>query len=218
MAYPTLDDLLEASATEDLTGASPAEQTTYYVLAIQAVESYTGQRFESEDAVERVDGSGGSEVYLPRRLLTLDSVAQVDGDALDLTNFDVAVGVNSARLVWAALDTSYYAQAMRAVQGWVDTRTFRTGVRNLLIAGTWGWEDPPPEVVAAIRLDMEDQAGASGLALAGTIHAYRRLGVRDVSQGNLRLTLDPIAAQSLSPRAAALVHHLIWTGPAGWRA
>lgn len=213
MAYPDLADLLADSDVDALNESTPAEQATYRRLAISAVERYTGQKFEPFVGTINVPGSGGDTLFLPRRVEAITVVA-MNGNPLDMTNFALSDDGDAIR--WVPASTHYAVVAMRDPMEAADSRTFRSGPDNIAITGTFGWTDTPDNVKDAIRIDMEDQALAQSNDLAGTIAAYRRLGIKDVSQGNLRLSLGSLAGTALSPRAAALVDDLIWQGPSGY--
>lgn len=207
--YPTTEELVDASAVTELTGASEAQQDTWRQYAISAVEDSTGQVFEPTVETRLLDGTGGTSLRLPKRLETLTALV-VRGTSLDLTSVELSERGDELRI--AQLSTSYAVRAL-ADDPWADTRTFRLGGGVVAITGTWGWTVVPPAVVDAIRLDMEDQARADSMELADTIAAYRRLGVvGEVSQGNLRFTLGPGGGQ-LSRTARALLSDYVWVAP-----
>lgn len=212
MPYPTIDDLLALSEADELAASSAAQKTLYRRLAIKAVEGYTGQHFESEERpVENplvIDGPGGGELYLPRRLERLDTIT-VKGSDIDLT--DVELSEKGDRLTFAPYATGYAIDAMRETS--YDVRTFRRGAGTVAITGLLGWSEVPEDVTAAIVLEMEELAKADSSAFADTVAAFRRLGLRQAMQGNVNMTIgDP---SSISPRAAALLGDYLWLGPAG---
>jgi hypothetical protein len=215
VAYPSRDDLVAASTVTELTEAEPTKADEYLSLAIQGVEHFTGQSFQSWAGTQLLDGQGGDTLYLPRRLERLDALL-VDGQDFDLTS--VQLSPDGARLALARPVGSYAVRAMRdgfPYEHWNDTRTFRSGVGAVSVTGLWGWSTVPPAVTTALLWDMEDQARADTSALAGTVAAYRRLGVTEIVQGNLRATLGG-SVPMLSPRATSLLGELIWRGPAGY--
>lgn len=209
MAYPTRAQLVAASTVDELVNADEAKQDEYYALAVQGVEQFTGQSFSSWEGVQVLDAQGGQTLFLPRRLEQLTGLT-VEGTDYDLTS--VQLSPDGARLALARTAGNYAVQAMR--ESWHDTRTFRVGIGTVVVEGVWGWTTTPPDVTTAMLWDMEDQARADTSALAGTIAAYRRLGVSEIVQGNLRATLGQTAPM-LSPRAASLLSDLIWHGPGG---
>lgn len=210
MAYPSRADLVAASDVPELLAAPEAKQDEYFMLARRGVEGVTGQKFVQWTGARILDGRGGRELYLPERLDTLTGIA-VLGTTIDLT--DVQIADDGKRLVFVPMNTSYAVMAMRDT--WADSRTFRMGLRTVTVTGVWGWSEAPDELATAMRWDMEDQARADQNALAGTIAAYRRLGVNEIAQGNLRATIGP-AAPVLSARAASLLADYVWWGEGGY--
>lgn len=210
MAYPLTATLVAASDVAELLQAGPAKQDAYRTLAIAGVENHTGQVFDAFVGTRYEDGRGGRELYLTRRLEAVTALA-IEGTALDASS--VRISERRDRLHIDSYPGNYAVQAMR----WsgADTRTFRSGAGTVAITGVWGWSAVPPPVFTAVVWDMEDQARADQSALAGTVSAYRRMGLNEIVQGNLRATLGRSAPQ-LSPRAAALLSDFIWRGPGGY--
>ena len=62
-------------------------------------------------------------------------------------------------------------------------------------------------------MDMEDTALADANDLAPTIRAYRELGLRGISQGNLNASFGSVPG--LSPRVVRLLTPYTWLGPQG---
>lgn len=207
--YPSLADLLE-DASDELAGLTASAQAMLRAEAIAGVERYCGQRFLPRVGTLIVDGTGASELYLPERVEALTGVL-VKGSDLDLSQ--VEVSEDGARLHFAAVGTGYYEQAMQSVAG-RDSRTFRAGAGTVILTGTFGWATLPAEVERAIRVEMEEQAAADASALSGIVSSARRLGLKNVSQGNLRADIgDP---SMLAPRAAALLSGYVWHGLGGY--
>ena len=103
----------------------------------------------------------------------------------------------------------YYEQAMAEVSG----EQFPLGFGNVAIDGTWGWATIPENVITALRWDMEDTAVADANPLSGTVRAYRKLGLRNIAQGNL--TADMTGTPSVSGRVAQLLRPYMWQGQVG---
>lgn len=212
MAYPTRSALVAASSVEELTSLTLEQQDALRTVAIAGVEFFTGQRFEPEIGQERIDGHGGDELYLPRRVEVLTGVT-VAGASIALG--DVVLGPNGDRLHFRRdAGLGYYEQAMASLHG-ADTRTFRSGPGTILVSGTFGWSECPAAVEQAIRLDMEEQAQADASKLAGITASARRMGLRELTQGNLRLSIGVAGGMSL--RIQELLVPLQWKGPQGWR-
>jgi hypothetical protein len=94
-----------------------------------------------------------------------------------------------------------------------DSRTFRVGAGAIVLTGVFGWSETPATVEQAIRLEMEAQAQADANRLSGVVAGARRLGLTDIAQGNLRVSLgDP---SEVTPRTARLLAGYVWTGEAG---
>jgi hypothetical protein len=210
MAYPTTAELVAASNVAELTDLTEPQQDALRVVAIHNIERYAGQKFEPFAGTMKLDGSGGGELWPERRVEELTAIS-VTGTAIDLT--DVVVSPDGDRLFLAPLSTDYAVQAMREEA--YDSRTFRAGAGTVVVTGTFGWSEVPAPVIQAIRIEMEEQAQADASAIAGPVASWRRLGLRDISQGNLRASLgDP---SLISPRAAALLQpDYVWQGPAGY--
>lgn len=206
VGYPPASALV-AGAAPELRDATAAGQETYRRLAIKAVEGYTGQHFEPSyhdaSAPLILDGPGGGELYLPKRAETLTAVF-IKGLDVDLT--DVTLSAKGDRLSFAALSQDYAVVAMRETA--YDTRTFRRGAGTVTLHGTFGWSAVPEDIVLALREEMTELARADGSGLAGSVSAFRRLGIRQTMQGNLNLSIgDPSA---ISPKAATLAADYIW--------
>lgn len=209
--YPSTADLVADSEVTELTSLSAVEQDALREMAIQAVERFCGQSFTLYEGSLTVDGSGARELFAPRRIETLTDL-EVKGTSIDLT--DVLVSPEGDRLHFEQYATSYAVAAMR--EHWHDTRTFRAGSGTVILTGTFGWSVVPQAVVLAIRIEMEDQAQADANKLAGTVAAFRRLGLRNIAQGNLRADIGN--PSDLSPRSAKLLAKYVWTGPGGYLA
>lgn len=211
MAYPTTATLVAASSVTELTSLTAPQQDALRDVATSAVERYTGQQFtpSTDDVV--IDGSGSREIFTPIRVETLTDIS-VKGSSIDLT--DVVLGANGDRLHFAAPSTSYAVVAMR--EHAYDTRTFRSGAGTIILSGTFGWSVCPPAVVQALRIEMEVQAAADASALSGIVASARRLGMTNLSQGNLRAAIgDP---SEISPQAARLLAPYVFVGAGGYLA
>jgi hypothetical protein len=207
MAYPTRADVVAGSSQDELTSLDAAQQDALYDAAIQAIEEFTGQRFAPEVKTVVVDGNGKQELFLPERLEELTAVA-LGGHLIGLD--DVALDVDGTRLYWS----SYVGSGYAAIP-WGDSRTFRSGFGNIALTGTWGWTEAPAAIETALRYDMEEQAAADASGLAGSVAAYRRLGLRSAAQGNLRVDLAD-APTGLSARAQRVLAPYVWHGGAGY--
>jgi hypothetical protein len=205
--YPTTEELVGESSVTELTEATEDDQDLWRDEAIGAVEYFTGQSFEAWTGTLTVDGRAGDVIYLPRRLDSMSGFA-VAGASWPLES--VALGDDHDRIFrLAAYAPNYYVQAIRSISGYVE-RGFETGRASVAITGTWGWVTVPRAVRRAIRLDMEDAALAEANGLAGTVRAYRKLGLKGISQGNLRADVGD--APALSPRVARLLGPYAWQG------
>ena len=210
MAYPTTADLVNASSSPELRALNSSQQDALRASSIAAIEEYTGQRFEPYTATKTIDGSGAGELYLPARLETLTSIS-VKGVALALS--DVVLSDDKDRVAWKGLiGTNYYERTLLELDE--RPRTFPYEAGAVAINGTWGWTTTPQRVITAIRYDMEDQAAHDANAMSSTIDAFRKMGLRDVSQGNLRATLAA-SPPTVSTRAVSLLDSYLWAGQIG---
>lgn len=206
--YPSTADLVADSNVSELTTLAFAEQELLRDEAIAAIERYCGQSFTLYEGELLIDGSGARELYAPRRIETLTGVV-VKGTSLDLT--DIVISPEGDRIHFAPYSTDYAVLAMRETA--YDSRTFRAGSGTVVLTGTFGWSLVPARVVQAIRVEMEEQALADANGLAGTISAYRRLGLRNIAQGNLRADIGN--PSDVSPRTARLLAGYVWIGAGG---
>lgn len=209
--YPSTATLVAMSTVDELTSLTSPQQDAAREVAIRAVERYTGQRFEPSTDDVVIDGSGSTEVYTPVRVEELTAIT-VKGTDIDLT--DVIVGEKGDRIWFAPLSTSYAVQAMRE-RAW-DSRTFRAGTGMVVLSGSFGWSVTPAAVVQALRIEMEQEALANASALSGIVASARRLGLMNLSQGNLRAQIGEPSL--ISPAAAALLSGYIWLGAGGYKA
>lgn len=212
--YPSAAELVAASDVQVLIDLEPDRQEGLRLDAISAIEAYCKQSFTPEGTEEEpvtyyADGSGSDVLWLPKRLASLSS-ATVNGNALQVGDLQVESG---QRLVLRANDGGTWAD--RALAD-VWTRQFKVGAQNVAITGVWGWsaEEFPDAVKTALRFDMEDNALAGAHALADTVHAARKLGVQQISQGNLNLALSTRAPR-LSSRVRRLLPDYVRRSPAG---
>src|SRR5262245_20826887 len=98
MAYPSASEIVALSDNAALLALDATEQEALWARAILAVETYTGQSFAgSEDKTVGVESVAGDTLYLPERLISLDSATAfpdtpLEPDAIKITH-------NGARLL-----------------------------------------------------------------------------------------------------------------------
>lgn len=215
MAYPTTAALVAASSAADLTSLTAEQQDALRLASIAAVEEYCGQSFAPVSKTVTLTGQGSEVLYLPERLATLDEVA-VHGSTIDTAI--LALSDQRDRLYRSrTAGLGYYEQALS------EWERHNEGLRPLFplgdgmveVTGTWGWLDAdfPAAIGTAIRYDMEDTASADANLLTPTIAAFRKLGIRNISQGNLQADLS--AAPGLTPRVTQLLTPYVWQGNVG---
>lgn len=209
--YPSTASLVAASSVTELTSLDAAAQELLRDEAIDAIERFCGQSFTLYEGELVVDGGGGRELFPPRRIETLSDIV-IKGTSIDLT--DIVISPEGDRIHFAPWNTGYAVAAMRETA--YDSRTFRAGTGMVILTGTFGWSVVPARVVQAIRVEMEEQARADDNALAGSVATYRRLGLRNISQGNLRADIGN--PSDVSPRTARLLAKYVWTGAGGYLA
>lgn len=216
--YPTTEELVTPSTVEALTGLSGAEQDALRASSIQAVEQYCGQSFDTFSGTLEVEVRTRGQLFLPRRLRAVTSVAPYNGAPIELDA--VAVSDDGSRLIFRTnvIGVGYYEQALFEVSGGDYYMGFPLG-RRLLITGDWGWDAVPESVVLAMRYDMEDQALADTNAMAESVYAARKLGLKSIHQGNLSLSWDNSAGggavPSLAPRVQRLLEPYVFLGESG---
>jgi hypothetical protein len=208
VAYPTAAELVDESEVTALQDLTTEAAEDLWRAAIRAVEGFCGQSFESVDETRLLSGTGSDVLYLPRRLESLTTL-EVLGTSLDLTS----VTMSDARDRLVVTPASFGNYAVRAMRDYDDPRLFPYGNDNVTITGTWGWTAPPDEVRLALRLDLEDNALADSHALSETIRAARKLGLTEISQGNLRASLS--SSYGLSERVQTLLADHVWYGGVG---
>lgn len=212
--YPTTEELVAASTITELTTLSETEQDALRESSINAIEEFCNQSFMYEpDSSYYVDGAGTGVLYLPRRIVTLTAITIPDSS---ISLSDILINDLRDRLFLQPgnnpLTNNYYSAAIRELSGsWPMRFTYGTG--NILIEGDFGWSAVPAPVKVAIRKDMEDTALADANGLSNTARAFRKMGMRDVSQGNLRATVT--GAWGLSPEVMGLLDRYVWIGPLG---
>jgi hypothetical protein len=214
MAYPTAAELVGRSTVAALTEKGAEEQERLWRASVKAVEEFCQQKFTSRVGTEAVDGPGGRRLYLPRRLALLSQLL-ISGSSI--TELDVVLDEDKGWLEvkpTAGWGGNYYERASRAADG-ITGLDFTFGYGTVAITGTWGWLDSefPPEVGDAILLDMEATALADKTKLTQTIRGYRHLGIRDISQGNMRASIG--GAPGLPDEAISLLSDYVWTPPLG---
>jgi hypothetical protein len=217
--YPTTAELIALSSSPALLALSTTEQDRHRRLSIAAIEEYTHQKFTSSVGSRIVDGSGSRKLYLPARLSSVDSVviarSHVTAEDIVLTEERDALEIKTA----AGWGGNYYERASRDADARADRYShgndFTFGYSTVTVTGTWGWTTAefPDAVRDALVLDMEDTALADTQRLAPTIRAYRHMGVRDISQGNIRATMT--GNPGLSDSAITLLGPYVWEGPLG---
>jgi hypothetical protein len=212
MSYPTAAELVNESSVAALTTLDSGDQEVLRQISIAAIETYCGQSFELlTDHTEVIDGTGGRVLYLPRRLLSVTEFIAEDS-ALEID--DIRITEDGARIqVNAELYTgNYYTRTLRELND-NQPMWFTYGTGTVTITGDWGWDNCPVAVRRALLRDMEDTALADSNALNESLRAYRKLGLSDVSQGNLRATMT--ATPTIAEDVAALLQPYIWMGEIG---
>src|SRR5262245_54429925 len=190
MSYPTAPELVAESNIPALTTLTPDEQQELYELSVSAIEEFCGQTFDYEaNATKLLDGPGSDVMFLPKRLEALDSLYIINS-TLDVG--DVTLSPNKDRLeviTGLGAQRNFYSWALLSFE---DTLTFNFayGLSNVEVGGDWGWQTFPTPVRTAIRTDMEDTALADTNLLNQTVRSYRKMGMRDISQGNLRAAVN----------------------------
>lgn len=211
VGYPSAEDFVAMSSVDDLTNLTLEQADGLRSSSIAAIEDYCGQTFGgTEVATKLVRAAGSSLLYLPARLESVDAIA-VEGVSQTLS--DVVLADEHDRLhLPAVVGGNYYERTLRELAGEPSPRSWHGEVA---VTGTWGWPTVPENIITAIRFDMEEQAVAEKNGLAPTIMAMRKLGVRDVSQGNLRMTIGDEVV--LSGRVVRLLNApgLLWQGIPG---
>lgn len=206
--YPTTEELVSLSSVTELTGLTADQQDVLRDSTIAAVEEYCGQGFGyTTDETVVVDGQGANVLHLPKRLIALDTLLV---NNYGMTVSSVVISERRDRLHFADwLGMNYYEQAIREMTHF----RFPIGFGNVAITGSWGWEEFPEAVRAAIVFDMEDQARADANALSASVAAFRKLGIRSIDQGNLRADIE--GSPGLSPRVQATLRPYVWHGTLG---
>ena len=207
MPYPTLADIV--AITPGLAALTPEQQEALYASSIAQIESYCGQSFAgtTDESIE-VQSMRSDTLYLPKRLIELDSIVPFGGDPAEVSA--IAITHDGARLVWKrdVVGVGYYEQALQEVSGYSYPTMFPDSW--VMVTGTWGWVDSPPEVDIALRLDISDSVSSDENALTATVNYMRAMGIERISQGNLDLALAPHAA--LSPGVSELLEPFVFRG------
>lgn len=212
--YPTCAELVDESLVAALTSLPAPQQQLLYEQSIAAIEEYCGQKFDFQAATTYIlDGTGSDVLYLPKRLEALTGLV-VEGSTLAIG--DVILQEPYDKLVVkpnSAASMNYYEQALRSFEAGLSN-SFAYDQENVTVSGDWGWSVFPGPVRTAIRKDMEDTALADANLLNQTIRAYRKFGMRDISQGNLRATFG--FAPGLGDDVINLLGPYVWIGQVGY--
>ena len=208
--YPSTEDVLALTDNTDLLALDIEDVDALRLQSINAIEEYTGQSFSNEVATKRMRGTGRSDLWLPRRLSRLDEIT-VEGSSLTVA--DVIVTDDLARVYYDTSIGNYYVKTMRELVG--DPLIAFPWDRDVTITGLWGWAPAefPEAVATALRLDMEETASADANGLAGSVASFRKLGLRDISQGNLSASLTNPSA--LSVKVQNLLKPYVWVSDVG---
>jgi hypothetical protein len=219
MAYPSTAELVSGSTVTELTGLTTEQKDALRTEAITAVEFYCRQSFTAEGTEEDpvtllVDGGGGRELWLPRRLATIDSLSVSTG-AFGADDVTLNASHDRLHLGDAAGPSTWATRAIVAAMG--TTRSvFPAGAGTVEVTGVWGWaeDEYPGEITTALRFHMEDRALADAHALADSVRSARGLGLSGLSQGSLTADLsrgEPL----ISTRVRRLLQRHRWSGPTG---
>jgi hypothetical protein len=189
------------------------QQDSLRSAAIVAIENYTGQSFEPFEGVVTIESAGGPLLPLPRRLETFETISQGGVVLDDVTG--VRFNQDRSVLYLRPNNLGYYEQALYEVSGGAyPTKWDRALVE---IDGLWGWSTVPAAVIVALRADMEEQALADSNAMSATVGVARRLGLRQMSQGNLSFSLGGGGGGAgggitLSSRVQSVLAPYVWGG------
>lgn len=218
MGYPTTDELVAASNVVELTSLTGEQQDALRASAIEAVEAFCRQSFEAEPAGEvTLEGAGTDEIRLGRRLTDPTSIT-VDGQLLVADDYRLTTTPSGSVIKLVSPIGGSWLTRVRRLPG--DPGPIFNDGATVVVAGAFGWTDAEwtagdvDAVATAIRFDMEDQAQAEAHKLSATVRAARTLGLDNVSQGNVALTLKP-GEPGLSVRAQRKLLRYRWTGPVG---
>lgn len=214
MAYPSIADLVAASSIDELTSADAAEKGRLYRSSISAVEDYCRQSFDHWTGTKMIDGGTDRQLFLPRRLSSLTGLAVARSV---ITERDVDLSEDHDEITLkpdAGRGGNYYERCAADA----DERMglgFTFGYDTVAVTGVWGWADDefPQLVFDALLKDMEDTAQVDTNKLTPTIRQYRHMGIRNISQGNMRAQIS--GAPGLSADSMGLLSGLIWDGPLG---
>ncbi len=207
MAYPTADEIAQGST--ELEALTTEQLDALYAASIFAVEDYCGQSFGGTyDGVREVESMRSRALYLPQRIIELRQVLPYSGDVLDPTA--IAITHEGARLLFRVnvVGVGYYEQAIQEVSDYSYLDEFPEG--TVYVDGLWGWQDCPPSVAMALRLDMTNTVQADNTALTPTVNYMRAMGINSIAQGNLNLSLD--TKPNLSPVVAAMLDPFVFMG------
>lgn len=217
--YPTTKELVEASSVSELTGLTEVQRDALREEAIVAIEGHCRQSFEEEgtdkDPVAKTfDGAGGRILYLPKRLAALGTVTTQGGmvgtDAVVLSDDHDRLHIPSGQdgATWAS-------RAVSELSGY-ERAHFPTGPGAVTVSGIWGWADAeyPAVITIALRMDCEDRALANAHALSESVRSARALGLQDINQGGLSVTLGN-REPGVSMRVERMLGDYIWSSSAG---
>jgi hypothetical protein len=211
VAYPTREDLVQASDVDELRNATETAQEGWYAVAKRLVERFCNQTFDlQEDVTVSVDASGGRRLALPRRLVSVSAIT-VPGSSIEAADVSVSAAGDALTVGAAGSGSTWLERAL------LDAPLlFPDGTEQVEITGDWGWtaDEMPPTadspVGIAIRLDMEDQALVASHGLAASVRAAGRMGVQAIQQGPLNARVERPELLLSEEAVAVLAPDYVW--------
>lgn len=160
----------EIRAIDNIVFATDAECARIEKAVRLIIQAYTGQQFSAWVGTESIRGGGGTALFLPRKLINLDTVNgsnYVSGYSIDPEGYVLRKsGYGGTEDVFDVppVKADFYGLHMHVggmihdpngvrYQQWIAKRTYN-------ITGRWGWEEVPAAVKEAAKLLVNDYACA----------------------------------------------------------
>lgn len=152
----------EIRAIDDNVFALDAEVFKIEKAVRHIIQAYTGQEFGHYLGTETIRGDGGPALFLPRRLITLDTVNgapvgnqfSIDPEGYILRHYPW--GVPPVKADYFGLH--YHTGGVIHNPNNVSLRNWKR--ENIKVTGLWGWEAVPEAVKEAAKLLVNDYACA----------------------------------------------------------
>lgn len=130
--YITVDELKQKTNLQEIKDYQNTDFLEILIrLCSHLIDSYVGYSFTKEEGVSiLVDGEGTSKLFLPKRIINVTLVKDIE--------IDYVYNINDIKIVNDR--TALY----------VKNDVFASGIDNIKVVGDFGWEKVPKDVIDAM--------------------------------------------------------------------